>query len=424
MYEALFKEMAAKLKAVQKPDGYWAPSLLAAFDPHTPAESSGTGFFVYGMALLCTFIGLFELWRGFHWLLLPHPVFVSGTIWLLTGFLMVNLLVDRFQMAAHLEASKRNGQAKQTSLIGRYDRTEEEAPLSFAQERLWFIEQLQPGSALYHIKLRASFKGYLNVVALEMTLNEIVRRHEVLRTSFRDLGNGHVRQHISPMLSLPLPVTDLMHFPLNERAEIAQRLAREEEHQPFDLTQAPLLRARLFRFAEDEYLLVLTIHHIAADGWSMGVLVREVSELYPAYSNGHESPLAELPMQYADYATWQRDQMVYLYMEEQLIYWREQLRGARPLEFPTDRPRPAVLSRRGAEEPIALPEELSRELKRLADRRGCTPEALAGLGGTLWALDPDAAADLTQEFFTHALEKVRSQVEHAPQTEEVEARAG
>jgi amino acid adenylation domain-containing protein len=275
------------------------------------------------------------------------------------------------QVAAHLEASKRNGEAKQTPHIGRYDRTEE-APLSFAQERLWFIEHLQPGSALYHIKLRASFKGYLDVVALEMTLNEIVRRHEVLRTSFRDLGNGYVRQHISPMLSLSLPVTDLMSLPINERAETAQRLAHEEEHQPFDLTRAPLLRARLFRFAEDEYLLVLAIHHIAADGWSMGVLVREVSELYPVYSDGHESPLEELPMQYADYATWQREQMAYLFMEEQLIYWREQLRGARPLELPTDRPRPSVLSRKGAEEPLAVPEELSRELKRLADREGVT----------------------------------------------------
>jgi alpha-ketoglutarate-dependent taurine dioxygenase/acyl carrier protein len=275
------------------------------------------------------------------------------------------------QVAAHLDASKSNGQAKQTSQIGRYERTTE-APLSFAQERLWFIEQLQPGSALYHIKLRASFKGYLDVVALEKTLNEIVRRHEVLRTSFRDLGNGHVRQHISPMLSLELPVEDLMHLPLNERTETAQRLAREEEHQPFDLTRAPLLRARLFRFAEDEYLLVLTIHHIAADGWSMGVLVQEVSELYRAYSEGHESPLEELPMQYADYATWQREQTAYLFMEEQLLYWREQLRGARPLELPTDRPRPAVLSRKGAEEPFALSEELSRELKRLADREGVT----------------------------------------------------
>src|SRR5215213_6580857 len=275
------------------------------------------------------------------------------------------------QVAAHLEASKSNGEAKQTPHIGRYDRTEE-APLSFAQERLWFIEHLQPGSALYHIKLRASFKGYLDVVALEMTLNEIVRRHEVLRTSFRDLGNGQVRQHISPMLSLPLPVEDLMRLPINERAEVAQRLAREEEHQPFDLTRAPLLRARLFRFAEDEYLLVLTIHHIAADGWSMGVLVQEVSELYRAYSEGHESPRIELPMQYADYATWQREQMAYLFMEEQLVYWREQLRGARPLELPTDRPRPSVLSRKGAEEPLAVPEELSRELKRLADREGVT----------------------------------------------------
>ena len=275
------------------------------------------------------------------------------------------------QVAAHFEASKRNGEAKQTSQIGHYDRTEK-APLSFAQQRLWFIEQLRPGSALYHIKLRVSFKGYLNVVALEMTLNEIVRRHEVLRTSFRDLGNGHVRQHISPTLSLPLPVTDLMSLPVNERAETAQRLAREEEHRPFDLTRAPLLRTRLFRFAEDEYLFVLTIHHIAADGWSMGVLVREVSDLYAAYSTGQESPLEELPMQYADYATWQREQMAYLFMEEQLIYWRDQLRGARPLELPTDRPRPSVLSRKGAEEPLELPEELSRELKRLADREGVT----------------------------------------------------
>jgi amino acid adenylation domain-containing protein len=274
------------------------------------------------------------------------------------------------QIAAHLETLQRSGAAARRTAIGRYERNGD-APLSFAQERLWFLEQLQPDSALYHINVAASLTGRLDVTALEKALNEIIRRHEVLRTSFVATG-GEPHQLIAPTFELSLPLTDLTQLPTVDRAEAAQTLANEEARQPFDLTRAPLLRTRLLRLEENEHVLLLTMHHIISDGWSMGVFIREATELYGTYSEGRESPLEELPMQYADYAMWQREQLTGAAMDEQLDYWRVQLRGARTLHLPMDRPRPPVPSYKGADESLALPDDLSGALKALAGREDVT----------------------------------------------------
>src|SRR5215207_7103671 len=215
-------------------------------------------------------------------------------------------------------------------------------PLSYAQQRLWFLDQLEPGSITYNMPVAARLSGELDARALEAALNEIVRRHEVLRTTFVT-SDGQPRQVISPALDLPLPLTDLSHLEEEEREEQVRRLALGEAQRPFDLSAGPLLRAELLRLSSEEHVLLFTMHHIVSDGWSIGVLVREVAALYEAFTKGEESPLAELPVQYADYAAWQREHLRGEVLERQLSYWRGQLADVPAvLELPTDRPRPAV----------------------------------------------------------------------------------
>jgi hypothetical protein len=244
-------------------------------------------------------------------------------------------------------------------------------PLSFAQQRLWFLDQLAPGSHLYNLSKAVRLSGELNVGALEATLGEIVRRHELLRTSF-PVVDGQPVQHIAPPGGLSLPVRDLSGLADDERdAEIA-RLSTEEAGRPFDLARGPLLRVTLLRLSEEEHVALFTMHHIISDGWSMGVLVRELSALYRAFSRGEESPLPELPVQYADYSVWQRRVFDGEAMEEQLSYWRERLRGLSPLELPTDRPRPPVQSFRGARRSLVLGPDLSSALRGLCRAEGVT----------------------------------------------------
>ncbi|HYY41648.1 MAG TPA: condensation domain-containing protein, partial [Pyrinomonadaceae bacterium] len=219
-------------------------------------------------------------------------------------------------------------------------RTTERIPLSFAQQRLWFLQQLETTSAAYHIPAIFRLQGALDVHALARAFSEIVRRHEALRTTFGEVG-GEPTQVIQPAPSITLPVTDLSGLPPTEREAEAVRLASHEAQRPFVLTSELPLRASLLRLAPDMHVLMLTLHHIAADGWSMGVLVREVSALYEAYTHGEESPLAELPVQYADFAVWQRAWLQGDALAEQLAYWRRQLGDApAALALPTDRVRP------------------------------------------------------------------------------------
>ena len=245
-------------------------------------------------------------------------------------------------------------------------------PLSFAQQRLWFLDQLEPESASYIIPAAVRLKGELNVEALERTLSEIVRRHEVLRTRFVSVG-GEPRQQVLDAEAVSLPVTDLSGLEEAEREAAIRRAVTSDSHELFDLANGPLLRVKLLRLGAEEHVVLLTMHHIVSDGWSMGLLIKEVATLYEAYSSGEESALTELPVQYGDFAMWQQGWLQGEALERQLIYWREQLGGRLPvLELPTDRPRPAVQSYRGARLGLGLPDELSTELKELSRREGAT----------------------------------------------------
>src|SRR5215213_9393426 len=243
-------------------------------------------------------------------------------------------------------------------------------PLSFAQERLWFLEQLDPGLPLYNVPAFVKLSGSLNVAAFNGALNELVRRHEILRTSFVSVGDGP-SQHIST-LELPLPLTDLSSLPTDQRWFHALDLAAAEIRQPFDLTHAPLLRTQLLRLEKNEHVLLLTMHHIVSDGWSLVQLVREIGVLYEANCEGRDSQLGELPIQYADYAVWQCEQFAGEKVDAQLNYWREQLRGASVLEFPTDHPRPSKQSFSGRTDRFCVPRGLADSLSELSQRQGAT----------------------------------------------------
>ncbi|HLL70296.1 MAG TPA: amino acid adenylation domain-containing protein [Pyrinomonadaceae bacterium] len=247
-------------------------------------------------------------------------------------------------------------------------------PLSFAQQRLWFLDQYEPESAAYNIPAAVRLSGALDFAALERTFDEVVRRHESLRTSFAVAADGEARQEIAPSLKMKLPLVDLRRMPEREREAAVQRMAAEEARRPFDLSNVPLLRASLLQLEEREHVLLLTMHHIVSDGWSMAVLIREVATLYEAFSHNAPSPLAELSIQYADFAHWQRRWLQGEVLERQLNYWKRQLADMPPaLELPADHPRPAVQSYRGATHHFALPADLSDALQVRAQSEGVTP---------------------------------------------------
>jgi NRPS condensation-like uncharacterized protein/acyl carrier protein len=245
-------------------------------------------------------------------------------------------------------------------------------PLSYAQQRLWFFDQLKPGCSLYNIPIALQLKGSLNVAALEQSVQEILRRHEALRTTFRTV-EGKPVQVIASNLSLTLPVVDLQDLPPPQQQETVQQLIAADIQQPFDLKTAPLLRTKLLKLAQNDHILLLVMHHIVTDGWSMGVFIEELTTLYQAFSTQQSSPLPELPIQYADFAVWQRQYLKGEKIETQLAYWRQQLEGKQPaLEFPTDYPRPPVQSFRGARQSFAVSKMLSDALKRLSQQEGVT----------------------------------------------------
>ena len=245
-------------------------------------------------------------------------------------------------------------------------------PLSFAQQRLWFFQQMYPQSAAYNMPIGMRLRGELSVTHLRATLNEIVRRHEVLRTSI-DLIDDEPVQLISQAEEFSLATTDLSGLPETEREIEARRQSTEELARVFDLSRGPLIRGRLLRLSEQDHVLLLIIHHIICDGWSVDVLIREVTALYEAYSSGQEPSLPELPIQYADYAVWQRGWLQGEVLEEQLAYWRGQLSGAPPiLSLPTDYPRPQVQTLNGAHFEFAFTDGLPARLRQLCQREGVT----------------------------------------------------
>ena len=274
-------------------------------------------------------------------------------------------------LAEEIERQLRAGQTSLAIPIVPVQR-EGKLALSFAQQRLWFLDQLEPGNPVYNIPGSVRLSGSLDLSALNQSLNEIIKRHEALRTSFAML-DGQPVQVIEPVLELAIEVRDLSAMSATEREVEAQRLATAEAALPFDLTTGPLLRVKLLRLAEDEHVALLTMHHIISDGWSMGVLVHELATLYQAFSLDQPSPLPELPVQYADYAMSQREWLQGEFLAEQLGYWREQLSGAPAvLGLPVDHVRPAVKSYQGAHERLVLSAELTAALKALSREQGVT----------------------------------------------------
>ncbi|MBD1926389.1 amino acid adenylation domain-containing protein [Trichocoleus sp. FACHB-90] len=259
--------------------------------------------------------------------------------------------------------------------------------LSFAQQRLWFLDQLVPNNAFYNVPAAMRLVGSLNLAALKEAFNEIVRRHEALRTTFVTV-EGQPVQAIASTLTVPLPVIDLRSQSvsvgeaalkgLGELETEARRITTQEAQRPFDLSKDPFLRVTLLRLDESEYVLLLVLHHIVSDGWSMGVLIRELAALYTAFASCKDDkfsvskPLPELPIQYADFAHWQREWLQGEVLETQLAYWRQQLDGISILNLPTDRPRPAVQSYRGATQLLQLPKSLSKALEALSQQEGVT----------------------------------------------------
>ena len=251
------------------------------------------------------------------------------------------------------------------------ERTGEALALSFAQQRLWFLAQMDGVSEAYHIPGAVRLRGRLDRGALGRALSRIVERHEALRTCFRQIDGQPVQVIKGPGIGLALQEHDLRGEADGE--ERLRRLGEEEAGAAFDLEEGPLIRARLVRLGEEDHVLLVTMHHIVSDGWSMGVLINEVSALYGAYAQGREDPLPALPIQYADYAAWQRRWLQGEGLQRQVDYWKHTLAGAPALlELPSDRVRPQWQDYSGATVGVALDAELTRGLKALSQRHGVT----------------------------------------------------
>lgn len=249
--------------------------------------------------------------------------------------------------------------------------------LSFAQERLWFLDRLlrerMPGAPVYNLHASIHISGALNQAALEASLNEIVSRHEVLRTTFA-LVDHQPMQIVQPAERFHLPLTDLRSLPQPEREAETQRAITAQCQQPFDLSRLPLLRVMLLKLANDEHVMLCTMHHIISDAWSFDVMARELTALYRTFSSGRPSPLPALPIQYADYAEWQRERLEGELLESQLAYWRQRLSGLpSPPPLPAAVPQPAERLARGARKSFTLSPELTAAIKALGNRAGVTP---------------------------------------------------
>ena len=277
-------------------------------------------------------------------------------------------------LAARVEAARLAGeQESQPPPVAARTRDDAPPPLSYAQRRLWFLDRLAPGSNVYNICDLLPLPSPLDADALARALAELLRRHESLRTTFAEAAGGEPVQVIAPPRPLELTLVDLSALSDEECQAESARLTDEESRRPFDLASGPLLRTTLLRLSAEEHYLLLSVHHIVFDGWSLRVFADELSALYEAYAHGEGSPLPEPAMQYADYAVWQQEQLEGGALDAQLDYWRRTLAGAPALlELPTDRPRPAVQSFRGASRQAALGDEVTRALRELSGREGAT----------------------------------------------------
>ncbi len=249
---------------------------------------------------------------------------------------------------------------------------EGDLPLSPGQQRLWFLDQLEPGTPLYNNFSAIRIQGEISIPLLARSLNHIVERHEILRTTFHEVGGKPV-QRIHDHMPVDLPVRDLSDTPEDEREARIRELAIAHARKPFDLTRGPLLRAEALRLGEDDHVLFFTMHHIVSDGWSVAVLIEELATIYQALAAGEEPDLPPLLIQYADFAAWQLERVRSEEMAEQIRWWEEQLAGLEPLELPTDRPRPPVQTSNGANLWFELPREVYERLNQLAQKEGATP---------------------------------------------------
>ncbi|MGH7827842.1 MAG: condensation domain-containing protein, partial [Candidatus Binatia bacterium] len=244
-------------------------------------------------------------------------------------------------------------------------------PLSFAQQRLWFVEQLQPGTGVYNLPVAYRLRGPLNLVALEQSLNEVVRRHEILRTTF-SLVQGEPVQVIAENSKIKVQAVDFRDLSEPAREISAARFVSDESRRPFDLSRFPLLRASALQLTAEQHILLLVMHHIISDGWSMVVLFGELAALYEAFLQERPPPLPDLPVQYADFAVWQREWLQGEVLQTQLSYWKKQLDNVTTLQLATDRPRPAAQSFRGAELSFVISATLTDALSALSRREGVT----------------------------------------------------
>ncbi|MCM3904257.1 MAG: amino acid adenylation domain-containing protein [Pyrinomonadaceae bacterium] len=274
-------------------------------------------------------------------------------------------------LAASIEQGIGNG-SKSAAAITATNRSER-LPLSFAQQRLWERDRANPGSAADNTPLAFRQSGPLDLNTLEESFGEIVRRHEVLRTTFAEV-DGQTVQVVHPAGSFNLSLIDLSHYPSSEREKEALRIANQEGWEAFDLSRGPLFKVKVIRLDADEHVILLLMHHLVIDPWSLGILLRELAVLYDAFSNRQQSPLPDLLIQYADYAAWQREWLQGDTLDQLLSYWNKKLQGPLPiLELPTDRPRPAIPSHRGQTYTFKLSPELGRAIKVLSRREGVTP---------------------------------------------------
>ncbi|HSD47816.1 MAG TPA: condensation domain-containing protein, partial [Pyrinomonadaceae bacterium] len=333
-------------------------------------QSDDNFFWLGGHSLLATRI-ISRIRETFHVELPVRSLFESPTL---------------AELSHNIESSMRTGASLAAAPPIKALPDGDQIPLSFAQQRLWFLNQLLPGSNAYNLPAEMVIDARVSITAFQQALSEVMRRHEALRTSFTLVGSQPV-QRISSPAPLELPLVDLRGLSPDEQAATAARLTQESALRSFDLETGPLVRAKLVLTNEQEHLFLLSMHHIVSDGWSMGVLLHEVESLYPAFAQGLPSPLPELEVQYSDYAQWQRDWLQGDTLKEEVSFWRQQLEGAPTLlELETDHPRQMMRKLRGAQHPIIFSEEVSQWLREFHRQEGATlfMTLMAGFHALLW----------------------------------------
>ncbi|MBD2494910.1 non-ribosomal peptide synthetase [Nostoc sp. FACHB-280] len=357
-------------KALKPPE--FTPGSASSLTPATPIENLLAGIWaeILGIDKVGIDQNFFEL--GGHSLIATRVISQIRQVFQIE--LPLRYLFEKLTIAGLAKEIEKAIQADLTIATTKIEKIARspQLPLSFAQQRLWFLSQLEPNSPFYNIPAAVRLQGQLNVAALAQSFSEIVTRHEALRTNFVTTA-GQVVAAIAPEKPLNLSTIDLSDLETNEQAAKIKHLADLEAQQPFDISRDHLLRVKLLRLSEQEHIVLVTMHHIVSDAWSIGILVQELAALYPAFCDGQPSPLPALPIQYVDFAAWQRQWLQGQVLETQISYWRKQLANAPTvLELPTDYPRPAIQTFQGATYSFELSIELSTALQKFSQQQGST----------------------------------------------------